>query len=67
MGKNILQQTPDIDITVININAIKVNGKCVVRTGHGGWVRQAAVYTDAEISAMQEVTNRLDKEYNRIK
>jgi len=67
MSTNILKPKQDIDITIININAIKVNGKCVVRTGKGGWVRQAAVYTDAEVSAMQEVTNRLDKEHNRIK
>jgi len=50
-----------IDITIINTNAVKINGKCVIRTGRGGWVRQMAPYTDAEIEALREITERLDQ------
>jgi len=58
--KNILQPNSNIDITIININAIKINGKYVIYTGTG-WVRQAGLFTDEEILAMQTVTKDLDK------
>ena len=56
-----LQKTTDIDITVININAIKINGKCVVKTGNGDWVKQMAPYTDKEIEAIKHQTRLLDE------
>lgn len=60
MSKNILQPTSNIDITIININAIKINGKCVIYTGTG-WVRQSGFYTDEEVKALKSITARLDK------
>jgi len=51
----------EIDIVIKNVNAIKVNGKYVVRTGTGDWVKQMAPYTEAEIEAVKEIAARLDE------
>lgn len=64
MSTNILKPKQDIDITIININAIKVNGKCVVKTGNGDWVKQMAPYTDKEIEAIKHQTRLLDASRN---
>lgn len=54
---------PETEVkVVIKSNAvITVNGKYIIRTGTGNWVRQDAVYTDAEIDAAKQITKRLDE------
>jgi len=61
------KRAPDIDIVIKNINAVKVNGKYVIRTGTGEWVKQAAPYTDEEINALQKYTKRLDEGRKQFK
>ena len=67
MSNKIFQPNPEMDITIINTNAIKINGKCVIRTGTGEWVKQAAPYTDEEINALQKYTKRLDEGRKQFK
>ena len=50
-----------VDVVVKNINAVEVNGKYVVFTGTA-WVKQSGSYTESEMAALRDITDRLDGE-----
>ena len=59
-GSQTFAPEQNVDIVIISNSVITVNGKYIIRTGLNDWIRQDAVYTEAEIDASKQVINRLN-------
>ena len=49
-----------VNVTIINNNVIKVNGKYVIRTYLNDWIRQEGVWPVDEIDAAKHIIKQLN-------